>query len=669
MILLEGYYNKWIVLLSFVIAVVASYSALNLASKISRAQGRSQITWLIAGSCVMGSGVWSMHFVGMLALHLTVKVHYDIGITVLSMLASIVASFIAFYITMPKQVGWKNIGIGGFFMASGIVAMHYTGMSAMQLPAQVVYDSYYWCLSVLIAFAASYSALLLFLRFRHTPSSSWWKWTSAVVMGTAIFGMHYTAMKSSQFWCVPPVPEAPPTDEIFNPALLAGVTVSTFFILMVSLGAMYFDRHVLEKMAYRDQLTGLPNRYELNRYFDEVVEKSKEAAVLFIDLDQFKTINDTLGHDIGDLLVQEAGRRLQLFLNEKQQVFRLGGDEFLVVANECGRQQAEELASRILETIKKPYHLEGNELYITASVGVSLAPLHGSDRGTLLKRADTAMYTAKGSGKNRYRLFDTDMDQRLIRRMELEKDLRKALEHGEFYLVYQPKWNVAIDQPVGWEALMRWRHPKLGIIAPGEFIPIAEETGAINAMTRWVLEEACRQNKAWKDEGLRQLPVSVNLPVHVFESQNLFNMVRDALNLTGLSPALLELEITETIVLYDVADINRQLQEVKALGVRISLDDFGSGYSSLGTIDQIPIDTLKIDRHLIDQDSPSKRAIARAIITMASQLELELVAEGVESEDQIQFLRTSGCNIMQGFYYGKPMEPSEIETWLVCQVV
>ena len=386
---------------------------------------------------------------------------------------------------------------------------------------------------------------------------------------------------------------------------------------------------------------------------------------MFIDLDRFKTINDTLGHDIGDMLVQEVGRRLSGYLQQGQKVFRLGGDEFLVVAENCGQALAEELASGILEVVTRPFVLQGNELYITASIGISLAPKHGTDRASLLKTSDTAMYNAKNAGKNRYCVFDDDMDKRLLRRLELEKDMRGASERREFYVVYQPKWDAQTDTPVGLEALMRWPHPKFGVVSPDEFIPIAEETGLIIPLTRWILEEACRQNKVWLDKGLPPMIVSVNVSVRLFESQHLLYMVEHALRTTGLPARYLELEITESTMLYDVPDMIRQLNGLREIGVRISMDDFGSGYSSLGSLDQIPIDTIKIDQLFVrESDSPSKRAIVGAIIDMALKLHLELVAEGVETREQIDFLRASGCNVMQGYFYGKPMNIEQMDEWL-----
>ncbi|MGG3508914.1 EAL domain-containing protein [Paenibacillus lautus] len=658
---MEGNYNLYIVGLSIAIAILASYSALNITSKISDANGKSKFFWLCGGAMVMGSGIWSMHFVGMLAMHMNMNVKYDAFLTIMSMLASVISSFIAFYITMPKSINWSKIAIGGFIMGSGIVTMHYMGMEAMIVHAEIRYDPGMWALSAIIALAASYAALLLFLRFRNHSKSSFLKWGSAVVMGFAVCGMHYTGMKAARFEAHAGMMAHQP--QSVDSFLLYCVTVTIFAILVISWGAMFFDRHVLEKLAYQDTITGLPNRNEMNRFFGANPETEK-ITILFLDLDQFKAINDTLGHNVGDLLVQEVGKRLRQFIRGGQQVFRIGGDEFLVILKQSDPNYAQRLADDILQQIKNVYHIDGNELYVTASIGISIGSVHSSDRTTLLKNADTAMYKAKGLGKNQQCLYDEEMGLQEVRKMELEKDLQRALELKEFFIVYQPKWNVQSDRLVGFEAFLRWRHPRLGVISPLEFIPIAEETGLIIPMTRWTLEEACKQCKVWQESGIVQ-PVSVNLSVRLFHGDNLLELIQNVLHKADLEPRLLELEITESMVLHDVNDIIRQLGNIRSLGVKVSMDDFGTGYSSIGLLDRIPIDALKLDRQFTnDLDTPSKRAIVNAVVLMAEKLNLDVIAEGVENKEHIDFLTGLGCHVMQGYYYGKPMDIDEIKVWM-----
>ncbi|WP_147059564.1 bifunctional diguanylate cyclase/phosphodiesterase [Sporosarcina luteola] len=653
---MEGTYNIYIVALSVIIAVLASYSALNIAAKISNANGKMKYFWLFSGSFVMGSGVWSMHFIGMLAFEIHANMDYDASLTLLSMIASVLSSFIAFYITMPQIVDMKRLILGGFTMGSGIVAMHYIGMEAMIMPMELSYDKGLLLLSVVIAFIASYAALFLFLRFKNQRTASWLKWLSAIIMGTAICGMHYTGLKAARFHSHSHLTENTQGIDLF---LLYSVLITTLFILFISWGAMFFDRNVLEKMAYQDAITGLPNRNEMNKFFDTFIG-NETIGVLFIDLDKFKVINDTIGHDMGDLLISEVGARLQQFIRKDQRVFRIGGDEFLLVVKHCDEKWAEQLAKEILLSIKDVYRIEGNELYITASIGISIGTITSSNRFTLLKAADMAMYRAKKSGKNRYCLYNDALGLEEVRKMELEKDLQSALENNQFYIVYQPKWNVKTNRLYGFEALLRWEHPRLGVISPAEFIPITEETGLIVPITKWILEKVCHQCITWQTQGELQ-PVSVNLSNRLFQSGRLKDMVQNALEKANLKPHLLELEITESMVFYDVEDIILQLDSIRALGVRISMDDFGTGYSSIGLLDRMPIDTLKLDRLFTnDLDTPRKRAIMNAIIVMADDLQLDLIAEGVENEEHIESLTQLGCYLVQGYFYGKPMKVGEI---------
>ncbi len=661
---LHIHYNIGTVLLSFLIAVLASYSALNLAGKISRSRGTGRTIWLLAGSCVMGCGVWSMHFVGMLASKMTVSVQYDITITILSAFASIFASYIAFHITSKPHVSFWSLALGGFFMGSGIVAMHYIGMAAVRTSATLQYDPFLWTLSALIALATSYVALFLFRKFRNSPDFSRWKLYCSIVMGIAICGMHYTGMAASRFYHQGGMQAGQDGASPEN-FLLVGVLIATFFILAVSWVAIFLDRNVLERMAYTDPLTGLPNRHGLGRFFEESFPAVSGGAVLFIDLDRFKAINDTLGHDIGDLLLQEVAGRLLACIGDKQSVFRLGGDEFLIASTEGGEDSSHALAKHILQEVKKAYKIEDNELYITASIGISLAPEHGVDRSSLMKAADTAMYNSKGTGKNKYCLFNEEMGRNLVRKLELERDLRKALHQQEFRVVYQPKWDSVSDRMVGMESLLRWDHPRLGTIAPKEFIPISEETGVIVPITHWMLKEVCLQNQIWQQQGLVRLAVSVNLSIRLFESQTLLDMVKEALEVSGMEAQYLELEITESVAMQDVEDTSAQLRSLRQLGIRIALDDFGTGYSSLGSLDEVPVDTLKIDQSFIRRyELSSKQAIISSIIAIASNLNLEVIAEGVETEQQMEFLKSRGCHVMQGFYYGKPMPAVEISRML-----
>lgn len=661
---IEGSYNYYLVILSVVIAILAAFAGLNITSRISYTKGKQRIFWLVASAIVMGNGIWAFHFIGMLSFNLGVKVEYDISLTLISVLASITASFIAFYITMPQQVHMLKIILGGFFMASGIVAMHYIGMSAMKMPVEMTYDNRYLILSIGIAFFASCAASLLFIRYRDKSVISLEKWLSATTMGIAIAGMHYTGMKANIFYSPTPIEL---TDFGIDMFLLYGVTLTIIIILFISWGAMLFDRNQYEKMAYEDPLTGLSNRHDMNRFFSN---HSGETAVgvLFLDLDHFKIINDTLGHDVGDLLIKTIASRLLTFKRQGK-VFRIGGDEFLLITENLNRKELEKLANKILKALQKPYLLEEHEIYTTGSIGLSLGTIDANNPSTLLRQADTAMYYAKKLGKNRVKFYSEQIGLKETRRMQLTRDIQTALKNEEFFLMYQPKWHTKTDTLYGFEALLRWQHPKFGLISPSEFIPIAEETSAINPITVWILNEVSRQAKSWHNKGVHQ-PISVNLSTKIFQPGNLVNIVQQTLEENHVQPELLELEITESIVLHDVDNVSKQLEEIQKLGVRVALDDFGVGYSSIGVLDQIPLNAIKLNRLFVnDLDRKQKRAVIQAILMMASALSLDVIAEGVEEKEQIDTLTALGCEIMQGYYYSKPLTASEMNEWMINQSI
>ncbi|MNM05263.1 Phytochrome-like protein cph2 [compost metagenome] len=657
------HYNIWIVLLSFALAVTASYSALNLICQVPSSSRRTRSLWLLSSACVLGCGIWSAHYVGMMASRMPFDVRYTPGRAILSMLVGIAVCYLGLaFCLSSRRTFWRYTG-GGLLLGAGIAIMHYVGIYSMVMEARFDYQLAGQSLAVLIGVAASWMSLMLFGRFRGTTGFSRWKLLAALLLGLAIGGMHYTSMATSHFtydsW-LGTEPSLIQTDVI----LLLGVSLVTLFMFGISGGAVFLDRNVLERMAYSDPLTGLPNRHGLERYFKESFLAGKSGAVFFVDLDRFKSINDTLGHDIGDMLLQEVAERLRQSVSPKGNVFRLGGDEFLIAEPYFSSEDAAEEARHILQEIKKSYKIQGNELYVTASVGISMAPAHGTDRSSLMKAADTALYTSKDSGKNKFSIFDQEMNRHQLRRMSLEKDLRKALARSEFMVVYQPKWDSLMNVTVGLEALLRWRHPEHGIISPGEFIPIAEETGLIVPITYWMLHEVCSQNVLWHKEEVASVAVSINMSARMFETENLYEVVEEALSRSGLPPHFLELEITESIAMNNMEETVAQLSKLRSLGVRVSLDDFGTGFSSLGNLDEIPVNTLKIDQVFIRKSKMhSKKAIISNIIAIAGNLNMEVVAEGVETPEQIELLQSLGCRVMQGYYYGRPMPVSELGQW------
>ena len=412
-----------------------------------------------------------------------------------------------------------------------------------------------------------------------------------------------------------------------------------------------------EYLAYYDSLTTLPNRSLFSKLLNQAISlarrDAKPLAVLFVDLDRFKIINDTLGHEAGDLLLQEVGRRLQTCLRESDTVARLGGDEFVVLLPSLNDPaDVEVVAHKILAATSKSFTALGQEFRVTASVGVSIYPTDGEDEQSLMKNADIAMYQAKEDGKNNFRLYSVQMNTHSFERLALESSLRRALEHNEFELHYQPKIDSRSGGIVGMEALLRWQHPDLGMVSPAKFIPIAEETGLIVSIGKWVLKTACAQNVAWQQRGLPDLNMAVNVSGRQFLDENLLGDVTSILKETGMNPTLLELEITESTLMHDVDKAIRILKAFRDMGVRLAIDDFGTGYSSLSNLRQFPVDTIKIDGSFVRDLSnhAESRGIAEAIIAMGRTLSLTVVAECVETKAQADFLRQRSCDEFQGLF-------------------
>ena len=433
----------------------------------------------------------------------------------------------------------------------------------------------------------------------------------------------------------------------------------------------------LEHQANYDVLTGLPNRNLLQDRLKRAVFAQRDArpiAVVFIDLDHFKFINDSLGHTQGDKLLAIIAERLASIVREGDTVARLGGDEFVLVLNDQNKEDVIFRAmQRVLNKVSEPMTIDGQELYITCSAGVSLYPADAPDVETLLKNADVAMYRAKEHGRNNFQFYTPEMNDLANERLALEHSLRRALERNELLLHYQPKVNLETGMIVGAEALLRWQHPEWGLIAPERFIPIAEETGLIVQIGAWVIRTACNQARLWQDAGLPPVVMSVNLSARQFRQESFVKVVTQILHETGLKPEQLEMELTESMLMHNANAAISILGGLKSLGVRLSLDDFGTGYSSLSYLSRLPIDTLKIDRsfvqHIGDQDECDNGILAQAIISLGHSLNLTVIAEGVETGEQLQFLKAHQCDEVQGFYFCKPTVAGEFAKMLAESLV
>jgi diguanylate cyclase (GGDEF)-like protein/PAS domain S-box-containing protein len=427
------------------------------------------------------------------------------------------------------------------------------------------------------------------------------------------------------------------------------------------------NEKMIKHMAYHDQLTDLPNRYLLREKLNEAIKNSsnhnQKFALLFLDLDRFKAINDTMGHEIGDKVLVETAERLKACVNQKDIISRYGGDEFSILLPNSDEQRAVEVAQQIITRLSEPYLLYHHEFVVTPSIGITVFPDHGENFGTLIKNADLAMYHAKSLGKNNFQFFTDELNKKAQHELDLEADIRKAIEQCQFELFYQPQFNIRTNQLCGAEALMRWIHPEKGIIPPVAFIPLAEETGLIIPMGEWAIRTACKENKKWQTAGYPPITVSVNISAKQFFHSNLVEIVQSALLEAELEPKYLELEITESITM-NVEHSISTLLELKKIGVKISIDDFGTGYSSLNYLKRLPIDKLKIDQSFIREcpNDVNSNTLVRTIIVMAHLLKLQVKAEGVETQDQISFLLEQGCKEAQGYFFSKPIPVLEFET-------
>jgi len=683
-----GNYDIWLVLLSILVAVFVSHTALSLSSRVASARPSAARLWLFGGAIAMGAGIWSMHFIGMLAFSLPgVPLTYSVPITIVSLLIAIAISGFALSIANKPQLSMRRLMAGSVLMGGGICAMHYTGMSAIQIKPLITYEPGIVLASIAIAIGASFAALWLFFRLRR--GNSWAvrlaRLGAAFTMGIAISGMHYTAMAASRFardsFCIG-------ARAIDTHWLAITIGLLAFGMLTITSILLVYDSHLesntrrhnqqladanaqLQHFATHDALTCLPNRLLLIDRLHQAIAQAQRTqhrfAVLVLDLDRFKSINDSLGHLAGDELLRQVAQRLNAQLRRCDTLARLGGDEFVLLLDEVvNPQSAVVAAQRVLTSIAAPIKLAGLDIQTSTSIGISMYPDDGTDVETLLQHADVAMYHAKRNGGGGYEFFAPQIDTLGRGRLELENGLRRALAERQFLLHYQPKVDMRTGKIDAVEALIRWRHPERGLILPASFIPVAEETGLIVPIGEWVLREACRQVAAWQAAGLRPMRVAVNLSAAQFRQQTLTEVVRSALADARLSASYLEVELTESAVMQDAEASIQILRDLSEVGVRIAIDDFGTGYSSLSYLRRLPLDSLKIDRTFIREITSSRddAEIVRAIVSLAHSLRLEVVAEGVETTEQLTFLRGLACDHYQGYLCSAPLSNNDFVAML-----
>ena len=674
--MLVGSYNPLFVVLSILVAILASFTALDMASRVSASQPRRiAARWLLAGGVAMGAGIWSMHFVGMLAFRLPIPLGYDLWLTLESLLVAVAASIFALWLVSRPTLPHLRLALGALLMGLGIAWMHYVGMSALKMSPEIDYDPIWFALSIIIAVGASWSALYIAFRLRTVEHALPPRLIAALVMGLAIVGMHYTGMAAARFpanaVCTAAIGGGVPTEW-----LAACVVLLTVGVMAVVLTISLFEQRMQARLLHlrnsmlsaslddarkelfhasqHDSLTRLPNRQLSHERIEQMLQDGQAITVMSIDLDGFRHINGTFGSQTGDAALVEISERLRQLLPAEDLVGRLGGDQFVIASTLVQPEEVDAQAERIILAVNS-VRAGGRDLRITASLGIAQYPQHGNNAAQLIAMAETAMAYSKQSGRNSHALFADWMNDNVEQDRRLLEDLRKALGSAQLSLHYQPRVHANSGRISGAEALIRWRHPEHGYIPAERIIRLTEQSELMDAISNWVLDEACRQVRSWQDAGNSDWRVSVNLSGRQLGSPKLLQDIRAALERNELEPSRLILEISETAVMRDAESTIAVLRSVAGLGVGISIDDFGTGVSSLLHLKRLPATEIKIGRAFVLalEDSDEDVVIVSAIVALGHALNLQVVAKGIETQGQRSYVERLGCDHLQGYLLGR----------------
>lgn len=650
-------HNLPLVWLAALICVFGSAITLRLLHRATNARGGQKLGWQFLAAVAGGGGVWTTHFVAMLAYEPPAPASFDPFLTLMSLVIAmlgLLAGFSISGITAPRIFP----AVGGAVAGLAYSAMHYTGMLAYHVVGLIEWRLDYIVASTVLPVLCSAIAVTLIsqsaLRIQRF-------WLAVSLLVSGIVGLHFTAMAA--YRVTPMTENIAEVDKAAVLALALAIAIVALIIVGAGLASYLIDTNVradsqqqLRHMAAHDALTGLPNRAtfqnHISNLFDEGRTRSRKFSVIGIDLNRFKEINDTLGHSAGDEALRVISRRMAQCLQEGEFVARLGGDEFAAVKRCSSENEVGAFAERLAEIFSQPIRLGGMEMRVGAAMGAAIWPDDAHDLDELVNNADLAMYHAKHASLNAVSFYDAGIGAVIRKRRQLAEALRLALERGELDVHYQVQMSLSTNEIHGYEALLRWTHPELGPISPAEFIPVAEENGLVGPLGAWVLRRACGDAAGW-DFPCR---VAVNVSAVQIMDSNLPGLVHEVLVETGLPPHRLELELTETALIKDKARSLHIIRQIKALGVGLALDDFGSGYSSLETLRSFPFDKIKLDRAFvegIEQDRQSK-AIVRAVLALGKSLDIPVLAEGIETDGQMAALRTEGCDEGQGYLLGRP---------------
>lgn len=657
-------HNIWLVLVAAAVCAAGSWATIRLFQRAATAKGMQQIGWHFLTAVGGGASIWCTHFIAMLAYAPGAPVDMDPILTILSLLVAMIGTCIGFVLAAGAVFRPMPL-IGGAVVGTAVSTMHYTGMLAYRVQGFVGWDMAYLVASIVMAvlFCA------LSMSFAMRVSSGINKAAATVSLVVGIVSLHFTAMTALEIQ--PILIDLAYTNPQAMEALALAVAVVTLIITGAGMVSYLIDDQVraeshqqLMQMAMNDNLTGLPNRSSFNAHLDHEIYLARETggrlALVSIDLDSFKEINDLKGHAIGDAVLQVVARRLAALLRDGEFVARVGGDEFAAVYRQHDHGSLDEFLSRLEGALSREVRLEGHELSLQASLGVSFYPDDADCREGLANNTTLAMYRAKADRSRTVCFYEQSMDETVRARRALAADLRQAAEKGELQLHYQVQTRVNSGEVCGFEALLRWVHPRKGVIPPSDFIPLAEENGLIVELGDWVLRQACLDAAVWD----QPYKVAVNLSPAQFSHSCLPERVQEVLAETGLPADRLELELTETTIIEDKERSLAILNQIRKLGVSIALDDFGTGYSSLDTLRSFPFDKIKLDRSFVIELEESKqaRAIIRAVLALSRSLDIPVLAEGVETSGQISLLEKEGCHEAQGYLLGRPLPQAELRS-------
>ncbi len=646
-----AFHNVWLVALAAAVCVVGGWVAFELFHRARSRHDAQRSGWLVLASIALGASVWCTHFIAMLAYETDAPVTYDPLLTFVSLIVAIVGSFAAFELAlMPKRLA----GIaGGVVLGLSVSVMHYTGMVAFHVDGFVEWEMGYVVASIMLACMFGAASLSAFNTQRRVLAHG------AFVL--AVVSLHFTAMTAVS---VTPFVTGAETADTFVVMTMA-VAVAGVAIIIVGTGAVAYmidsdaaskNLDSLRRMAMNDALTGLPNRASFGDHLGRALERvrgdGKNLAVIGIDLDKFKEINDVRGHEAGDQALRIIAARLMALLQDGEFVARIGGDEFAAIKRFSEQRDLLDFVARLERELFTTMTIGDFDIVPGASIGVSVYPQDGDSAERLMSNADLAMYRAKADVTRAVCFYEAEMDERARARRDLALDLRRAIALDQLQLHYQVQTNITGGHAVGYEVLLRWRHPVHGPIPPSEFIPLAEETGTILTIGEWVLRQACRQAATW-ESGKK---IAVNLSAVQLAHSDLPKLVHEILLETGLPASRLELEITESSIIQDKARSLHALRRIRALGVTIAIDDFGTGYSSLETLRSFPFDRIKLDKSFMNdvEHNIQARAIIRAVLALGKSLNISVLAEGVETAAQLKLLESEGCDEAQGYFLGRP---------------